>query len=402
MKIVALIFFLFVLAGAKAQITPLIPFEYHDIIPFEDGYAIAAKWRQYGVIDEMNRTVIPFNYHFILHVSDDMFAVEKDYQWKFVWTSGKEDSVIYDNVGGIDKERRILKVSQNGKWGILNFDLEEVVPMTYESIERFDPDGSLIYKKSGTEFGVVASNGTQILADTFPVLRRFGNFYLAGSQLSCRFYNLKGELVDDHTYLSMAFTDTTSSIILAKRMEDRQWCLLDEHLQTVHDSFESYLHFAGDSLFFVATENRESGVYDIIHEQWVLKSTDQLFPLGDGLLELKSSEGKGVVDLDGTYVIRPIPDVDILLIDDYILIESPDSVGVYHIPTGKTYMHKGSDVVVRGDRFIVYNNSAMNIYSYTGKLIVSGLLGEQYSSGVFDDYVIYQNPQGMFGMGVIK
>lgn len=96
-----------------------IPVEYDHIYSFENGVTVANKDGYYGIIDEHNNIIHPFDLNY-----PDMREIENGY-------ATMKDS--------------------NGKWGAIDAKGNVVIPCQYDSLVYFDNEGKAKVKKDGKE-----------------------------------------------------------------------------------------------------------------------------------------------------------------------------------------------------------------------------------------------------------
>ena len=99
--------------------------KYDDINSFENGLAVAKLDRFYGIINEQDEVVVPFN-------------------------------LDYPAMRGLRNGYATME-GYNNKWGTINAQGQVVIPCEYDSIIVFDKDG----------FGRVMKNGEEFTIDVF-------------------------------------------------------------------------------------------------------------------------------------------------------------------------------------------------------------------------------------------
>ena len=103
--------------------------KYDYIYPFENGLAIAKLNEYYGIINEHDEEVVPFDLDYPdMRGLRDGYATMKD---------------RYDKWGAIDAKGRV------------------VIPCEYDSLVIFDKDGIACVEKDGEEF-LIDTNGKRI------------------------------------------------------------------------------------------------------------------------------------------------------------------------------------------------------------------------------------------------
>ncbi len=127
--------------------------KYESIEPFSpDGIAVAAINDKYGYVDTSGHELCPFIYDDILIFDKGIGGVSLNNKWALMNIDGVLLTAMkYEQVGdillGTVVEDRI-RVSQNGKWGFLDKNGKEVIPLIYDEACSFMEELSLV-KKSG-------------------------------------------------------------------------------------------------------------------------------------------------------------------------------------------------------------------------------------------------------------
>jgi hypothetical protein len=154
--------------------------KYDSAYSFEDGLALVNLDGKWGAIDKTEKEVIPVKY----------YSLEKDY---FEWEEGWEETGWFiaklnanDKSKLIDKNGRELKftnynmygfsedllaVSANDKWGYVDFDCKEKIPMKYAVAEDFENGIALV--KLNNKWGYIDKNGKEVIQIKYDSVEAF-------------------------------------------------------------------------------------------------------------------------------------------------------------------------------------------------------------------------------------
>lgn len=154
------------------------------------------KW---GVINQDGEEVITPSYQEMIIIPDeekDVFICTYDveeqkgtYKTKAINSKNEEIFTEYDQVEAIDNidknnnlwyEKNILKVSKNGKFGLIDFNGKELLPIEYDEITTLDGmENSVLVKKDG-KVGLVNDNGSIIIDANYKEIKPLGETYKEG------------------------------------------------------------------------------------------------------------------------------------------------------------------------------------------------------------------------------
>ena len=154
------------------------------------------KW---GVMNQDGEEVITPSYQEMIIIPDEekeIFICTYDvdeqtgtYKTKVINSKNEEVFTEYDQVEAIDNidknnnvwyEKNILKVSKNGKYGLIDFNGKELLPIEYDEITTLDGmENSLIIKKDG-KVGLVNDNGSILIDVNYKDIKALGETYKEG------------------------------------------------------------------------------------------------------------------------------------------------------------------------------------------------------------------------------
>ena len=151
----------------------------------EYNYFITSINGKFGVIDKTGKTIIEPQYDYIQipNPSKPIFVClydynveNKEYTSKILNENNKEILSKYKNIQAIPNnntsisnsyQTQILRYKENGKYGLISINGNEITPAIYESIETLEyKDGILKIKKDG-KYGLIDINGEEVVKPEF-------------------------------------------------------------------------------------------------------------------------------------------------------------------------------------------------------------------------------------------
>lgn len=148
-----------------------IPFDFDSIYsPHLEPYFFAFKQGKGGVIDEKGKTIVPFDYEYIGEAWEDN---SKDVVKHLIVQKNKKMGTIslnnivaipieFDDVSGwIEYGPGAHFVMKNGKYGMMSYVGEVLIPVIYDKLDYID--NSLIECKKNDKYGVITIKNEEIL-----------------------------------------------------------------------------------------------------------------------------------------------------------------------------------------------------------------------------------------------
>lgn len=155
-----------------------IPAEYDEIVQKAEGrhtYLCARKGKKYGLINELNQVLIPFEYD---HLSLDMCADHN-----------------------IDEDDWVAVVAINKKFGTISFKNKITIPQVYDDLQRISTRG-LFKAKKGGYFNLINLQNTTLNPQDFDEIANFeysrgGEYEEEISEQALSFYKGKMRIIND-------------------------------------------------------------------------------------------------------------------------------------------------------------------------------------------------------------
>ncbi len=175
--IISIIIFVIVIATIMGILIKKIQKEMREykIEPISEyKYFVLKEENKYGVIDTKGNKIIENKYDDIKipNPERDVFICYENENTKVLNEKSEEIYTQYDNIqplrlknisGDLMYEKSVLKYSENGKYGIIDFTGKELTKAIYEEIDTFQfKEGELLVKKEG-KYGILNIKGTTLV-----------------------------------------------------------------------------------------------------------------------------------------------------------------------------------------------------------------------------------------------
>lgn len=237
------------------------------------------KW---GVIDSKGNTIINPEYEEYIVIPDnskpifictyDVNYKDETYKTKVLNEKNQEIFMDFDTVEAFENydisnnlwyETEILKVSKDGKYGVIDTNGKQLVNCEYDSIEALKGvDNSLLTKKNG-KYGIVDNVGTSIIENKYssiqPISSRYEDGYIVkDSNGKYGLINYSKTVVLKNKYDEIKQANQVGKYYIVK--EDGNWKILDSEGR-------EYLEGKYDEIVEVDTDNaivRDGKKYGVV------------------------------------------------------------------------------------------------------------------------------------------
>lgn len=121
---------------------------------FQSGFAVVKSEELFGVINSEGKVVIPAEYSYIPSSYSFSSPLEKNNTWVY---HSKEGKIIASGFStALPFYNGLAKVSKNGKFGFINQEGKEVIPIEYEAVGK--PEEGFVAVKKDNKWGFVDFN----------------------------------------------------------------------------------------------------------------------------------------------------------------------------------------------------------------------------------------------------
>ena len=262
----------------------------------EYNYFITSINGKFGVIDKTGKTIIEPQYDYIQipNPSKPIFVClydynveNKEYTSKILNENNKEILSKYKNIQAIPNnntsisnsyQTQILRYKENGKYGLISINGNEITPAIYESIETLEyKDGILKIKKDG-KYGLIDINGEEVVKPEFNSISTDGyydensKYDKAGYIVNIRtdegyrygYINHKGRQILDTMYTNIKrITEIKNDNYVYLITYNNGKAGIIKNGQTLLENLYENIEFDSTNNILILQQNAKQGVYDI-------------------------------------------------------------------------------------------------------------------------------------------
>lgn len=197
---------------------------YSFIFPYNEKRAIVQQNKKYGVIDDKEKTIIPFEYDTIAYYKPYFNCIKNEIEIN-IDENGEIDSLDYfGRCGGIIyTARSCFAIEKNNKILLLNFSKNDSIPdtlsTTYDELIEFNDAVAAV--KIGKKWGIVNCAGkviTDFMFDSVSVVEYNSSNqdqlsqYFTNGQMG--FLNCRGKIVTSAKFKDFIFSYNEFSLVL--------------------------------------------------------------------------------------------------------------------------------------------------------------------------------------------
>ena len=280
------------------------------------------KW---GVIDSRGNTIIRAEYDEYIVIPDSTKPIfictvnvnydDGTYDTKVLNEKGEEILTDYDTVEAIENydssnnlwyESGILKVSQNGKYGIIDMNGSILVNCEYDSISALKGvTNSLLTEKDG-KYGIVDNVGSVIINNEYkeikPISEQYENGYIVvdeNDKYGVINYTKTVALENKYDDIKQAYGNGKYYIV----KEGNDWKIVDtDGNEFISEEYENIVSVNGENA--VIEENNKYGVVSIADNKAIINPDYDSISYATGSNYIVSQDGKyGVMDSNGNKLV---------------------------------------------------------------------------------------------------
>ena len=123
---------------ADRNFKEIIPPQYEYGKAFDNGYCVVKKDGKWGVINKKNKVIIPFIYRDIINYGKGIFTIHTDTSINIAKIRTNKLNVYPEKLlNVIRKDGGFIISSVNGKSGVIDYDLNLIIPFEYEGIQDY-------------------------------------------------------------------------------------------------------------------------------------------------------------------------------------------------------------------------------------------------------------------------
>lgn len=154
--------------------------KYENYPIIQDGVAIVLQNNKYGIIDKNGKEIIPLKYENIRKLSTFRYAATLNREnflidIKKMKISNLKDKIPYTEVN------EIITVLENGKYGFLNKEGEEIISPMYDEVGYFKNGVAIVSDFNSECYKLINDNNQEITSKSYLYFRqRVGDYFIYG------------------------------------------------------------------------------------------------------------------------------------------------------------------------------------------------------------------------------
>lgn len=289
-------------------------------------YYTAYENGKFGVINNDGETVIQASYDEIIAIPNnsrpifictyDINDSDGTYKTKAINEKNEEILTGYDKIEAIDNtdskhnvwyEDNVLRVSRNGKYGMINFEGQEVVPCEYDQIAALKGvTSNFIVKKDG-KTGLLNEKGQTIVKTEYKDILTLKESYkseyiIVNEENKYGVISTSGTILIEPVYDGVKYLGS-SSLFAVK--QDNTWKLMDtEEKKIIIDSGYKDIVEAKSENIVVVDKDGKYGVVSKANEEKIKPQYEDL-KYAFSIYYIAKKDGKyGVINLENKEVIK--------------------------------------------------------------------------------------------------
>ena len=277
------------------------------------------KW---GVIDNTGKTIIDMKYDEMIAIPDPEKAVfvcvydvneqTGEYKTKVINEKGENLFTEYDRVEVIENydskqniwyEGNILRVTKNGKYGLIDCEGNKLLGTEFDEIASLKSvEGNLIVKKEG-KVGIVNTVGQIIVPieykDVKILKEGYKNEYIIiDANDNQGIISTSGTIIIEPTYKEIKYLNSTE--VYAAKIEEK-WNLLNKKGEVLNSDYDDYTYSKGD--YVIVKKGDKYGIITTAGEVKIEPTYENL-EYAFSVYYIAKMNGKyGIINTDNTSVI---------------------------------------------------------------------------------------------------
>lgn len=317
-KIIGVIVAIIVIIMFVISIKTLLNKENSSKNSFNKAYFTAYKDGKWGVIDSQGKEIISFEqeeYITIPNNEKDIFIIissidleNETYQTK-VLNSKKEQLYTkynlvtaidnYDTAGNLWYENNVLKVFLDGKYGLINFNGDEILKCEYDEIVSLKGTNNSLIIKKGENVGLASNTGDVIIKPEYKQITALGEDYKDG-YIVVNHEDKKGVISCTKEQLLDAIYEEIENVDLGKlyvvKQDGKRKIINDKKETLLESGFDEIVEINGENI--IAKKDGKVGVINTVGEEKIPFIYTQLTPTNNNCYIAQKEELYGIVDLE--------------------------------------------------------------------------------------------------------
>lgn len=355
-------------------------------------YFIVKHDNKYGVIDKEGKKLIDPQYDEVKIPNPEkgVFICSKDGSSKVLNEKNEEILTAYNKIEAIRLkniasdlmyEKSVLKYSQDGKYGLINFEGKQITKPIYEELDSLPyKEGELLVKQNG-KYGVINIKGNKLVNNEYEQISVDG-YYTDENGYKYAGYIVSIKNEDGYRY---GYLNSQGEKIL-----DTEYNELSR-VSTIEDNNNAYLICAKNGQYGVSKSQKN--ILENEYQSITYDSTNKVFVV-------EKSKKYGIVDIEGKEIV-PVQYSQIDITGIYLYAKNEQGITVYN--SNGTQANIDSNVAILNTSNEKYkirinneNGTKYGVINKEGKQLIK----EEYNyiSYLYDNYFIVSAENGKLGI----
>ncbi len=317
-KIFAVVVAIAVLVMFGIAIKQLLSYDFSKFNAKTEYFALYAE-EKWGVIDSNGQTVIEPSYAEMIVIPDstkDVFLCIYDinntdgtYKTKALNKKNKEIFTEYEQVEALENydeshnvwyENNILKVKQNGKYGLINLDGRKILNCDYDDIYALKGIKNSLITKKDNKLGLVDNTGRVVIETIYTQIYQLGTDATEGyitvndeGKYGVIASNKEQKLENNYEKIEQVYGSNSYVVVengKQKLVNSKGTTLLEEGF----DRITQICQKNADQVIFV--KDGKYGVMDTSSQVLIPNTYDEIKELSNGYLIAKQNDRYGIID----------------------------------------------------------------------------------------------------------
>jgi len=209
----------------------------------------------------------------------------------------------YDSKQNIWYEDNILKVTKNGKYGLIDFEGNVLLNCEYDEITSLKSVESNFIVKQNNKVGLVNSKGQDIIKTEYADIRvlkeGYKNEYLIVDENgNSGVISTSGTVILNPTYKEIKYID--SAEIFVAKIEEK-WTLINKNLEVLNNEYNNYISVKGDNV--IVEKDGKYGIITTKGEQKIAPNYESLEYAFSVYYIAKQGGKYGIINIENTNII---------------------------------------------------------------------------------------------------
>jgi len=291
----------------------LIPFDYSSLsqIYRMNNYLKAKKGNLFGIINPISKKeVIPFLYQELEPYNSTQIRVKKDNLYNYIDASGNPIlSKWYTNLNINDEGLMIARY--NNKDGVIDLTEKTIIPFEYDRIERTYSDAGAYQVQKNGKYGIITKEGTVVIPVQYDNLQSANTYYIVSSGSRKGIVDKSGKILLPLEYEEIERTD--KNLLVRKNGKQN---ILDKDLKPAFtQQYDDLKQISLDGSYYTShylvSKGVKKGIIDLTGKPVVDVAYDNFIPSSSSSYRASYTQpitavkgGKyGMVDLSNKVVI---------------------------------------------------------------------------------------------------